>query len=57
MEKLQKTTSEEWEEVFAALDKAGVPDDFLVDRGLEAPQQGGDSKSRFPTQPPGLGQD
>jgi len=28
-----------WAEIFAALDRAGVPDDFLADRGDEAPQE------------------
>lgn len=27
-----------WNEIFAALDKAGVPDDFLRDRGQSRPQ-------------------
>ena len=27
-----------WEEIFAALDAAGVPDDFLADRGDGPPQ-------------------
>ncbi len=28
-----------WAEIFAALDRAGVPDDFLADRGDEPPQE------------------
>ena len=28
-----------WEEIFAALDAAGVPDDFLVDREQRPPQE------------------
>jgi antitoxin VapB len=28
-----------WAEIFAALDRAGVPDDFLSDRGDEPPQE------------------
>jgi antitoxin VapB len=28
-----------WEEIFAALDEAGFPDDFLADRGQGVPQQ------------------
>lgn len=27
-----------WADIFAALDRAGVPDDFLADRGDELPQ-------------------
>jgi putative toxin-antitoxin system antitoxin component (TIGR02293 family) len=34
--KAQKNTPEEWAEIFAALDNAGVPDDFLVDRGQDS---------------------
>jgi len=28
----------DWNAIFAALDAAGVPDDFLVDRGQDVPQ-------------------
>jgi antitoxin VapB len=28
-----------WDEVFAALDRAGIPDDFMADRGQGPPQQ------------------
>jgi antitoxin VapB len=28
----------DWETIFAALDAAGVPDDFLADRDAEPPQ-------------------
>jgi antitoxin VapB len=28
-----------WEEIFAALDKAGFPDNFLADRAQERPQE------------------
>lgn len=28
-----------WAEIFAALDQAGVPDDFLSDRGDDFPQE------------------
>jgi antitoxin VapB len=28
-----------WDEIYAALDAAGVPDDFLADRRQDAPQQ------------------
>lgn len=29
----------DWNEIFAALDKAGVPDDFLADRAQGRPQE------------------
>jgi antitoxin VapB len=29
----------DWDEVFAALDRAGIPDDFMADRGQGPPQQ------------------
>jgi antitoxin VapB len=29
----------DWGEVFAALDRSGVPEDFLSDRGQEPPQE------------------
>lgn len=28
-----------WAEIFAALDRSGVPDDFLADRGDQPPQE------------------
>jgi antitoxin VapB len=28
-----------WDEIYAALDQAGVPDDFLADRNQEPPQE------------------
>ena len=28
-----------WDEIFAALDEAGVPEDFLVDRAQDLPQE------------------
>jgi antitoxin VapB len=28
-----------WDEIFAALDAAGIPDDFLADRAQEPPQE------------------
>jgi len=28
----------DWDEVFAALDRAGIPDDFMADRGQGPPQ-------------------
>ncbi len=31
-----------WAEIFAALDEAGVPDDFLVDRDDSLPQERSD---------------
>ena len=32
-------TPRSWSEIFAALDEAGVPDDFLVDREQGPPQE------------------
>jgi antitoxin VapB len=29
----------DWNEIFAALDRAGIPDDFMADRGQGPPQQ------------------
>lgn len=29
----------DWDAVFAALDRAGIPDDFMADRGQGPPQQ------------------
>jgi antitoxin VapB len=29
----------DWDEIFAALDRAGIPDDFMADRGQGPPQQ------------------
>jgi antitoxin VapB len=29
----------DWDEIFAALDRAGIPDDFMADRGEGPPQQ------------------
>jgi antitoxin VapB len=29
----------DWDEVFAALDRAGIPEDFMADRGQGPPQQ------------------
>jgi antitoxin VapB len=31
-----------WDEIFAALDQAGIPDDFLADRGQGPPQERGE---------------
>jgi antitoxin VapB len=31
-----------WDEIFAALDHAGIPDDFLADRGQGPPQERGE---------------
>jgi antitoxin VapB len=28
----------DWKDIFAALDRAGIPDDFLADRDLDQPQ-------------------
>jgi hypothetical protein len=39
MEKTEKTTPREWAEIFSVLDKVGIPDDFLVDRGQKPPQE------------------
>ena len=35
---LSQAAPKSWEEIFAALDAAGVPDDFLADRGDGPPQ-------------------
>ena len=29
----------DWKKIFAALDAAGIPDDFLADRDLDPPQE------------------
>ena len=29
----------DWDEIFAALDRVGIPDDFMSDRGQGPPQQ------------------
>ena len=29
----------DWDDIFAALDRAGIPDDFMSDRGQGPPQQ------------------
>jgi antitoxin VapB len=31
-----------WDEIFAALDRSGIPDDFLADRGQGPPQERGE---------------
>ncbi len=36
---IPSSTPRSWEEIFAALDEAGVPDDFLVDREQGLPQE------------------
>jgi len=39
MEESKNAASETWKKIFAALDKAVVPDDFLTDRLDEPPQE------------------
>jgi antitoxin VapB len=36
---LSESPVKTWKEIFAALDKAGVPDDFLADRDTRPPQK------------------
>jgi antitoxin VapB len=36
---LSESPSKTWKEIFAALDEAGVPDDFLADRDTTPPQK------------------
>jgi antitoxin VapB len=36
---LSESPTKTWEEIFAALDEAGVPDDFLTDRDTRPPQK------------------
>jgi hypothetical protein len=39
MEKSEQTPPKTWTEIFTALDKAGVPDDFLAERGQQPLQE------------------
>ena len=36
---LSESPAKTWKEIFAALDAAGVPDDFLADRDTRPPQK------------------
>jgi antitoxin VapB len=36
---LSERPTKTWKEIFAALDEAGVPDDFLADRDTRPPQK------------------
>ncbi|MFZ1129398.1 MAG: type II toxin-antitoxin system VapB family antitoxin [Terriglobales bacterium] len=36
---LSESPTKSWKEIFAALDEAGVPDDFLADRDTRPPQK------------------
>jgi antitoxin VapB len=36
---LSESPVKTWKEIFAALDDAGVPDDFLTDRDMRPPQK------------------
>jgi antitoxin VapB len=36
---LSESPAKTWREIFAALDEAGVPDDFLTDRDTRPPQK------------------
>jgi antitoxin VapB len=36
---LSESPAKTWREIFAALDEAGVPDDFLTDRDMRPPQK------------------
>lgn len=36
---LSESPTKTWKEIFAALDAAGVPDDFLADRDTRPPQK------------------
>jgi antitoxin VapB len=36
---LSESPTKTWKEIFAALDEAGVPDDFLADRDTRPPQK------------------
>ncbi|MFY9842534.1 MAG: antitoxin [Terriglobales bacterium] len=36
---LSESPAKTWKEIFAALDEAGVPDDFLKDRDTRPPQK------------------
>ena len=36
---LSESPTRTWREIFAALDEAGVPDDFLTDRDMRPPQK------------------
>jgi hypothetical protein len=39
MEKSEQTPPKTWTEIFTALDKADVPDDFLAERSQQPPQE------------------